>query len=166
MAARTKTECHRLGNFNNRHLFSHSFGTWKSKIRVSTGSGCGEGSLPGLQIAAFPQCLHMIEKENKFSCCCSIAQSCPTLCDPMDCSTPGFPVHHQLLKFAQTHTHWVSNAIQSSHPLSSPSTPAFNISQHQDLFQWVGSLHQVAKVLEFQLQLKITLPYWETSANV
>ena len=153
MAARTKTECHRLGNLNNRHLFSHSFGTWKSKIRVSTGSGCSEGSLPGLQIASFPQCPHMVEKENKFSgCCCSVAQWCLTLCDPMDCSTPGFPVHHQLLEFAQTHTHWVSNAIQSSHPLSSPSTPAFNLSQYQGLFQWVSSLHLVARALELKHQ--------------
>ena len=75
-----------------------------------------------------------------------------TLCDPMDCSTPGLPVHHQLLEFTQTHVHWVSDAIQPSHPLSSPSPTAFNLSQHQDLFKWVSSLHQVAKVLEFQLQ--------------
>ena len=82
----------------------------------------------------------------------SVAQSCPTLCDPMDCSTPGFLVHHQLLEFTQTHVHWVGDAIQPSHPLSSPSPPAFNLSQHQGLFQWVSSSHQVAKVLEFQLQ--------------
>ena len=82
----------------------------------------------------------------------SVAQSCPTLCDPMDCSTPGFPVHHQLLELTQTHVHWVSDAIQPSHPLSSPSPPAFNLSQHQGLFKWVSSSHQVAKVLEFQLQ--------------
>ena len=65
----------------------------------------------------------------------SVAQSCPTLCNPMDCSTPVFPVHHQLLEFAQTHVHRVSDAIQPSHPLSSPSPPAFNLSQHQSLFQ-------------------------------
>ena len=82
----------------------------------------------------------------------SVTQSCPTLCDAMDCSMPGFPVHHQLPEHTQTHVHWVSDAIQPSHPLSSPSLPAFNLSQHQDLFQWVHSLHQVAKVLEFQLQ--------------
>ena len=70
----------------------------------------------------------------------------------MDCSTPGFPVHHQLPELTQTHVHWVGDAIQPSHPLSSPSPPTFNLSQHQDLFQWVTSLHQVAKVLEFQLQ--------------
>ena len=82
----------------------------------------------------------------------SVAQSCLTLCDPMGCSTPGLPVHHQLLEFTQTHVHCVGDAIQSSHPLSSPSPPAFNLSQHQGLFQWVSSSHQVAKVLEFQLQ--------------
>ena len=71
----------------------------------------------------------------------------------MDCSSmPGFPVHHQLLEFVQTHVHQVSDAVQPSHPLSSPFPPAFNLSQHQGLFQWVSSLHQVAKVLEFQLQ--------------
>ena len=81
----------------------------------------------------------------------SVAQSCPTLCDPMNCSTPGLPVHHQLLEFTQTHVHWVSDAIQPSHPLSSPFPPAPNPSQHQRLFQWVNSLHEVAKVLEFQV---------------
>ena len=82
----------------------------------------------------------------------SVAQSFLTLHDPMDCSMPGVPVHHQLLEFIQIHVHWVGDAIQSSHPLSSPSPPAFNLSQHQGLFQWVSSLHQVAKVLELQLQ--------------
>ena len=74
------------------------------------------------------------------------------LCDPMNHSTPGLPVHHQLLESTQTHVHWVSDAIQPSHPLSSPSPPALNLSQHQGRFQWVSSSHQVAKVLEFQLQ--------------
>ena len=73
-------------------------------------------------------------------------------CDPMDCSTPGFPVHHQLPELTQTHVHRVGDAIQPSHPLSSPSPPTFNLSQHQGLFKWVSSSHQVAKVLEFQLQ--------------
>ena len=82
----------------------------------------------------------------------SVVQSCPTVCDPMNHSTPGLPIHHQLLEFTQTHFHWVSDAIQPSHPLSSPSPPAFNLSQHQGLFKWVSSLHQVAKILEFQLQ--------------
>ena len=74
------------------------------------------------------------------------------LCDPMNRSTPRLPVHHQLPKFTQTHVHWVGDAIQPSHPLSSPSPPASNPSQHQDLFQWVSSSHEVARVLELQLQ--------------
>ena len=82
----------------------------------------------------------------------SVSQSCPTLRDPMDCSTPGFPVHHQLPEFTQTHVHWVGDAMQQSDPLSSTSPPAFNLFQHQGLFQWVSSSHQVAKVLQFQLQ--------------
>ena len=82
----------------------------------------------------------------------SVAQSCPTLCDPMTHSTPGLSVHHQLPEFTQTHVHQVGEAIQPSHPLSSPSPPAPNPSQHQSLFQWVNSSHEVAKVLEFQLQ--------------
>ena len=81
-----------------------------------------------------------------------IAQSCQILCDPMDCSMPGFPVLQQLPKFTQIHVHRVGDAIQTPQPLSSPFPPAFNFSQHQGLFQWVSSLHQVAKVLEFQLQ--------------
>ena len=82
----------------------------------------------------------------------SVAQSCPTLCDTMNCSMPGFPVLLYLPEFAQTHARWVDDTIQPSHPLSSPSPPAFSLSQHQGLFQWVGSSHQVAKVLELQLQ--------------
>ena len=110
-------------------------------------------------------------------CCCTVTQSCPTLCDPlngqhasshtqfssvtqscltlcspMDCSTPGLPVHHQLPEFTQTHVHWDSDTIQPSYPLLPSSPPAFNLSQHQGLFRWVSSSHQVAKVLEFQLQ--------------
>ena len=81
----------------------------------------------------------------------SVAQSCPTLCNPVNCSTPDLPVYHQLSDFTQTHVHPVSDAIQPSHPLSSPS-PIFNLSQHQGLFKWVSSLHQVATVLELQLQ--------------
>ena len=79
-------------------------------------------------------------------------QLCLTLCDPMNCSTPGFPVHHHLLEVTKTHVHRVSDAIQPSHPLSSPSPPALNLSQHQGLFQGVSSSHKVAKVLELQLQ--------------
>ena len=80
------------------------------------------------------------------------SQSCPTLCDPMNRSMPGLPVHHQLPQFTQTHAHRVDDAIQPSHPLLSPSPPAPNLSQHQGLFQWVSSSHEVAKVFEFQLQ--------------
>ena len=82
----------------------------------------------------------------------SVAQWCPTLCDAMNCSTPGLPVHHQLLDYIQTNVHWVGDAIQLSQPLSSPSPPALTLSKHQGLLKWVSSSHQVAKVLEFQLQ--------------
>ena len=81
-----------------------------------------------------------------------VTQLCPTLCNPMDCSPPGFPVHHQLLELAQTHVHLVSDAIQPLHLLSSPSPSAFNPSQHQGLYKWVSSSYQVAKVLELQHQ--------------
>ena len=97
--------------------------------------------------------------QNMFIClmlylliCCLVTQLCPPICDPMDCSTPGFHVLHYLLELAQTHVHWISDAIQPAHPLLSPSPPAFNLSQHQGLFQWVSSSHQVAKGLELQLQ--------------
>ena len=89
---------------------------------------------------------------NDMSLLISVAQLSPTFWDPMNRSTPGLPVHHQLLEVTQTHVRWVSGAIQPSHPLLSPSPPALNLSQHQGLFQWVSSWHQVAKVLEFQLQ--------------
>ena len=81
-----------------------------------------------------------------------VTQSCPTLCDFMDCSAPGFPFHHQLPELAQTHVNKVGDAIQPSHPLSFPSVPTFKLSQHQGLFKWVSSSYQVAKVLELQLQ--------------
>ena len=84
----------------------------------------------------------------------SVTQSCLTLCDPMNRSKPGLPVHHQLPESTQTHVHWVNDAIQPSHPPSSSSPPALNLSQHQCIFQWVSSSHQVAKVLELQLQLQ------------
>ena len=85
----------------------------------------------------------------------SVAQWCPTICDPMDCSTPGFPDHHQLLKLTQSHVHWVSDDIQPSHPLSSPSPPTFNLSQHQGLFKWVSFSHQVK-----------TSKYWSFSFSI
>ena len=83
----------------------------------------------------------------------SVAQSCPTLCNPMNCSTPGLPVHHQLPESNQTHVHGVDDAIQPSHPLSSPSPPAPNFSQHQSLFQWVNSSHEVAKYWSFSFSI-------------
>ena len=107
----------------------------------------------------------------------SVTQSCLTLCDPMKHSTAGLPVHYQLPEFTQTHVRRVGDAIQPSHPLLSPCHPAPNPSQHQSLFQWVNSLHEVAKVLEFQLQhqgvflnesvLCIKWPkYWSFSSNI
>ena len=86
-----------------------------------------------------------------YCCCCSVTKSCLTLCDPVDHSIPDFPVLHYFPELTQAHVHWVGDAIQPSHPLSSPSPPALNISQHQALFQWVGFSHQVGKVLELQL---------------
>ena len=105
----------------------------------------------------------MLPQKCKVSCMCtfylySSVQSLNhiRLCNPMDCSTPGSPVHHQLPELAQTHVHWVSDAIQPSHPLSSPFPPAFNLSQHQGLFQWKSSLQQVAKVLYWSLSFSIS----------
>ena len=95
--------------------------------------------------------LHFYAHSLHFSQFGSVAQSCPTLCDSMDCSIPGLPAYHQLPKSTQTHVHWVGDAIHPSH-LSFPPPPAFYLSQYQGLFKWVSSLHQVAKVLEFQLQ--------------
>ena len=83
--------------------------------------------------------------------CCSVAKSCLTLQEPMDCSMPECPVLHHFPEFAQTHFHWVSDAIQLPYPLSPPSYPSFNLFQHQGLFQWVGSLHHVVKVLNFNI---------------
>ena len=95
------------------------------------------------------KCLH----KGQFSL---VAQLCLTLWDPIDCSMPGFPVHYQLLELAQTHVHWVSDAIQPSHPLFSPSPPAFNLSQHLGLFQPVSSSHQVAKFFLIKWSFSIT----------
>ena len=86
------------------------------------------------------------------NCCCSVAKLCPTLCDPMNWSMPGLPGFHYLSEFTQTHVHWVSDAIQPINPLLALSSPTFSLSQHQGLFQWVGSSHQIAKVPELQLQ--------------
>ena len=87
-----------------------------------------------------------------FFFCCSVSKSCPALCNPMNCILPGFPVLHHLPELTQTCVHRVDDVIKASHPLSSPS-PAFNLSQHQGLFQRVNSLHQPAKVLELELEL-------------
>ena len=95
---------------------------------------------------------NMAINEGKNKSVRSVAQSHPTLCNPMNYSTWGLPVHHQLLESTKTHVHSLGDAIQPSHPLSSPSPPTLNLSQHQGLFQWVNSSHEVAKVLEFQLQ--------------
>ena len=125
-------------------LFEHRHNTWDKCCRPclideESKAKREEVTCPGSQL---------VSGSFQFS---SVAQSCPTLCNPMDYSTPGLPVHHQLLEFSQTHVHWVDDAIQPSRPLLSPSPPAFNLSQHQGLFKWVSSLHQVAKVLGFQL---------------
>ena len=127
---------------------------WEVKIQMSPKKQGDLGKQDRLFFFFFffllPSCLPF----NYFFLCLfsSLTLSCPTLCDPMDCSMPGFPVLHQLPELSQMHVHQVSDAIQPSHPLSSPSPPALNLSQHQGLFQLVHSSHQVAKVLEFQLQ--------------
>ena len=113
-------------------------------------SCCYEIFKPGIKLKSKSVFLYAPLSLIQFS---SVTQSCPTLCNPMNRSTPDLPVHHQLLEFTQTHFHWVGDAIQPSYPLSSPSPPAPNPSQHQSLFQWVNSSHEVAKVLELQLQL-------------
>ena len=96
-----------------------------------------------------PAYLTYMQSSVQFS---SVSHLCPTVCNPMDWSTPRLPVHHQLPEFTEIHVHWVSDAIQPSHPLSSPSPPALNLSHHQGLFKWVNSSHQAAKVLEFHMQ--------------
>ena len=100
----------------------------------------------------FCHCIYLAAFIDQKPCCPSVAKLCPTLCNPMNCSIPGFPVLYYLAEFVQTHVTWVSDAIQLYHPLSPPSPPALNLSLHQSLFQWVGSSHQVGKVLEFQHQ--------------
>ena len=143
-------------------------GKWKSLLRVqllAPGQNSGVGSLSLLQQIfrtqgsnpGLPRCrqtlYHLSHQGSPYMSSVqfsSVTQSCLTLRDPMNCSTPGLPVHHQLPEFTQTHVHRVSDAIQPSHLLSSPSPPALNPSQHQSLFQWVNSSHEVAKVLESQ----------------
>ena len=113
-----------------------------------------EGAINKIQFQTHKKLIRSLSLTGKLSSVqfSSVNHSCPTLCDPMDCSTPGFPVRQQLLELTQTHVQGVSNAIKLSHPLSSPSPPAFSLSQHQGLFKCVSSSNQVAKVLGFQLQ--------------
>ena len=136
----------------------------KKKFKKVSDSSCMKSSTGKYCLWASPTVLcnvsHMkCQGGNIFEdCCCfPVAKLCPTLCDPMDCSMPGLPVHHQLLEFTQTHVHRVGDAIQPSHPLSPTSLLALNLSQHQGLFQWVSSLHQ----LELQLQHHTGIAYWE-----
>ena len=130
---------------------------WRSSIQsAKTRLGADYSSDHELFIAKFRLKLKEVGKTTRpfryqFS---SVTQSYLTLCDPMDCSMPGLPVHHQLLEITQTDVHWVGDAIQPSHSLSSPSPPSLNLSQHQGLVKWVSSLHQVAKVLEFQIKIQ------------
>ena len=118
-------------------------------------------SLYANNMQSFNKIIHPYQLENKNNkhkdndiaiYCCLVTKSCLTLCDPMDCSMPGFPDLQYLLEFAQTHVCWVDDAIQASHPLLPAYPPALSLSQHQDLFQWVSSSHQVAKVLELKFQ--------------
>ena len=102
-----------------------------------------------------------------WDCCCfSVTEWCLILCNPMDSSTSGFPILHHLPELAQTHVHWVSNVIQPSHPLSSPSSPAFNPSQHQDFFQWVSSSPQVAKYWSFIFSINPSNEYSELTGLI
>ena len=119
-----------------------SSGIWLESLKVP----------PCSLLSETPQLFQQYQGTHSLTdCCFSVAKLYSTLWDPMDCSTPGFPVLHYLLEFVQTLVHWVSDAIQPSHPLSPSSPLALNLSQHQSLFQWVGSSYQVAKVLKFQL---------------
>ena len=154
-------------NIQNVSNFSSYIGLWCSLVLAKTSSLIfymeDNGNLSSsqfkekLKFYRYVQQLYIrakllfVNAFKKLCCCCSITKSCPALCDPMNCST-SFPILHYLPEFAQTRDHWVSDTIQPSHPLSSPFPPTFNLSQHQGLFQWVSSLHQVVKVLEFQLQ--------------
>ena len=112
----------------------------------------GSGIMGEVFYVLFLNTMFSIMTKCCFCCCCSVAKSCLTLCDPMDCSTPGFSVLHHVPKFVQIDVHWVGDAIPPSHLLLLPSPLAFSLPQHQGLFQWVGSSQQVAKVLELQLQ--------------
>ena len=140
-----------------KHLYplvkSSSFEGFVLKSRISVKCVC-EATHCGFIFLSWKLEATWISSSSRWFCCfCSVDNSCLTFCDPMDCSMSGFPVLHYLLEFSQTHVHWVSDAIQPFHPLSPRSPPALNLSQYQGLFQWVSFLHQVARVLELQLQI-------------
>ena len=114
---------------------------WEITVDISGEVSCWLNlSLKSLYLAPWEK-LQFVSGVLENPCCCSVAQSCPTICSPMDCSTPGLPVHHHLPEFAHTHVHRVSDAIQPSHPLSSPSPPAFYLSQDQRVFSNESALH-------------------------
>ena len=140
-----------LKNTGSRCTGFSSCSSWALKFRLSN---CfplfSLSTTTKISIVLMNWCTHFLPEVKEVIG--AVAQSCPTLCNPMACSTSGLPVHHQLLELTQTHVHQVNDAIQPSHPLSPPSPPTFNLSQHQGLFKWVSSSHQVAKVLELQLQ--------------
>ena len=141
------TERLNWAELNIRYIYSSYRGS--SWPRDQSHILCGSCAAGGFFTAESRGKLIFVNQLVQFS---SVTQSCLTLCEPMYCSPQSLPVHHQLLEFTETHVHWVGDNIQPSCPLLSPSSPIFNLSQHQGLFKWLSSLHQVAKVLEFQLQ--------------
>ena len=134
------------------NIFLRSWQEWNTTL---VGWDAGQNSITQLVFSA-PHIICIFNDLSTWSMsCCAVAQLCPRVCDPMDCGTPGFSVLHYLPEFDQMDVHRVGDAIQPSHPLSSLSPPAFNLSQHQGLFQWIDSSHQVATVLELQLQHRL-----------
>ena len=142
-------ECKLIAKTHSRHTWERSQICYKITTETFPNPAHVPWAHSGYKITTGPSSSNFRHLGTHFSSVQSL--SCVRLCDPMDCSTPGLLIHHQLPGFTQTHVRWVGDAIQPSHLLLSPS-PAFNLSQHQGLFQWVSSSHQVAKVLEFQLQ--------------
>ena len=135
------------------------FPSAKTKMAIQSSLRTAWPSLSSYALQSLPQSLlcHWSQKilwvcTVSVCCCCSVSKSCLTLCDPIDCSTSGFPVLRYLPEFAQTNVHRVGDAIQPPHPLSSPSPPTLSLSQHQGLFQWVSSSHQMARLLELHFQ--------------
>ena len=142
-----------MGEPGGLSMGSHRVGhDWSDLRAAALSSNRRKSSESILRCYSWVIILNLAQITFSISCCCSVSHPCLTLCNHMDFSTSGFPVLYCLLEFAQTHVHWVSDAIHSSSPLSSPSPPAFNLSQHQGIFQWVSSSHQAAKLLELQLQ--------------